>query len=155
MKKIDIYTDGACSGNPGPGGWGVYMCYTDDSGIAFKKEAYGSKVDTTNNQMELFAAINGLQMLKESCKVNLFTDSVYVKNGITSWIDSWMANGWKTSNKKSVKNVELWQELYTLTKCHTIDWIWVKGHAQNAGNIIADRLAVRGRNEALKLIKNK
>lgn len=145
LPTVDIYTDGACSGNPGPGGWGVYMIYNDH-----RKDLYGSDPDTTNNKMELLAAIKGLEALKEPCCVNLFTDSKYVRSGITEWINNWQKNNWKTASKAPVKNVELWQELLKLSKKHTITWIWVKGHGDNAGNNRADALAVKGKIEACK-----
>jgi ribonuclease HI len=140
---IIIYTDGACSGNPGPGGWGAYLSNKD-----YKKEIYGSDTDTTNNRMELMGAIKGLEALKRPSKVELYTDSVYVKNGITLWIDKWLQNNWRNSHKELVKNVDLWQTLYELTKLHDVAWYWVKGHGSSAGNKIADALACKGRDEA-------
>lgn len=140
MKSVQIYTDGACSGNPGPGGWGAYLIYGKH-----KKHLSGYQLDTTNNQMELKAAIMSLQALKEPCKIDLYTDSVYVQKGITEWIDGWIRNNWRSKSKKPVKNVELWQELYDAIQKHDINWHWVKGHANIEGNEIADQLAVEQR----------
>ena len=136
MKAIEIYTDGASRGNPGAGGWGVYLLYKNE-----KKESYGGKLNTTNNQMELTAAIEGLKVLKEPCKVKLYTDSKYVMDGINSWIANWKKNNWKTASKKDVKNKDLWIELDAETCKHEIEWIWVKGHSGNIGNEKADALA--------------
>jgi len=136
---IDIYTDGACKGNPGPGGWGAYLI----SG-AHEKEIFGGEAETTNNRMELTAVIEALRMLKNPSKIRLFIDSQYVKNGINLWISNWKKTGWKTSNKKPVKNVDLWMMLDELVPRHEIEWIWVKGHAGNLGNERADDLANRG-----------
>lgn len=138
-KKVIIYTDGACSGNPGKGGWGAIMMYGDS-----KKEIYGGNEYTTNNQMELQAVIEALRLLKRPCEIELYTDSSYVKNGITQWIHGWKRNGWRTASKKPVKNEELWRELDEEIKRHEIDWHWVKGHAGNEYNEIADELARRG-----------
>ena len=139
MKAIEIYTDGACRGNPGAGGWGVYLLYKNE-----KKEFYGGKLNTTNNQMELTAAIEGLKVLKEPCKVKLYTDSKYVMDGINNWIANWKKNNWKTASKKDVKNKDLWIELDAETCKHEIEWIWVKGHSGNIGNEKADALANMG-----------
>ena len=139
MKALEIYTDGACRGNPGAGGWGVYLLYKNE-----KKEFYGGKLNTTNNQMELTAAIEGLKVLKEPCKVKLYTDSKYVMDGINSWIANWKKNNWKTASKKDVKNKDLWIELDAETCKHEIEWIWVKGHSGNIGNEKADALADMG-----------
>ena len=139
MKAIEIYTDGACRGNPGAGGWGVYLLYKNE-----KKEFYGGKLNTTNNQMELTAAIEGLKVLKEPCKVKLYTDSKYVMDGINSWIANWKKNNWKTASKKDVKNKDLWIELDAETCKHEIEWVWVKGHSGNIGNEKADALANMG-----------
>ena len=139
MKALEIYTDGACRGNPGAGGWGVYLLYKNE-----KKEFYGGKLNTTNNQMELTAAIEGLKVLKEPCKVKLYTDSKYVMDGINNWIANWKKNNWKTASKKDVKNKELWIELDAETCKHEIEWIWVKGHSGNIGNEKADALANMG-----------
>ena len=139
MKALEIYTDGACRGNPGAGGWGVYLLYKNE-----KKELYGGKLNTTNNQMELTAVIEGLKVLKEPCKVKLYTDSKYVMDGINSWIANWKKNNWKTASKKDVKNKDLWIELDAETCKHEIEWIWVKGHSGNIGNEKADALANMG-----------
>ena len=138
-STIDIYTDGACKGNPGPGGWGAYLI----SG-AHEKEIFGGEAETTNNRMELTAVIEALRMLKNPSKIRLFIDSQYVKNGINLWISNWKKTGWKTSNKKPVKNVDLWMMLDELVPRHEIEWIWVKGHAGTLGNERADDLANRG-----------
>jgi ribonuclease HI len=138
-STIDIYTDGACKGNPGPGGWGAYLI----SG-AHEKEIFGGEDETTNNRMELTAVIEALRMLKNPSKIRLFIDSQYVKNGINLWISNWKKTGWTTSNKKPVKNVDLWMMLDELVPRHEIEWIWVKGHAGNLGNERADDLANRG-----------
>ena len=138
-REVEIWTDGACKGNPGPGGWGVLL----KSG-KHEKELFGGQLETTNNQMELTAVIKALGALNESCQVKLYTDSTYVMKGITQWINGWKANRWLTSSKKPVKNVELWQELDTQVQRHNIDWIWVKGHSTNAGNNRADELANQG-----------
>ncbi|MDR1139104.1 MAG: ribonuclease HI [Rickettsiales bacterium] len=146
-KRVIIYTDGACSGNPGPGGWAAIMIHKNES-IFIKKRISGGEENTTNNKMELKAVINGLKMLKISCKVILHTDSLYVKKGITEWINKWKINGWKTADKKAVKNMELWQELDEVAVQHVIDWRWVKAHDGNVHNEEADRLA---RKETKKL----
>lgn len=135
-KKVDIYTDGACSGNPGPGGWGV-LIQLDDKNI----ELSGGDNETTNNRMELMAAIIALEEINKDYKINLYTDSNYVKDGITSWISNWKKNSWKTANKKDVKNKDLWIRLDVAIEGKDISWIWVKGHAGNAGNEQADYLA--------------
>ena len=142
MKQVEIFTDGACSGNPGPGGWGVLLRW---NGVT--KELYGGEADTTNNRMELTAAIKALNALKEACEVDLYTDSVYVRNGISSWIDSWKANNWKTSAKKPVKNAELWQQLDEARSRHKVSWHWVKGHAGHPENERCDELARKGVDE--------
>lgn len=138
-SAVTIYTDGACSGNPGPGGWGVLLIY----GSA-EKELCGGAAETTNNRMELTAAIEALQALKRPLSVRLHTDSTYVKDGITRWIAGWKAKGWKTAAKKPVKNVDLWQALDDAVARHKIDWVWVKGHAGDPGNERADALARQG-----------
>lgn len=143
MKRVEIFTDGACSGNPGAGGWGAILRYND-----VEKELSGGEANTTNNRMELTAVISALKALKEPCNITLYTDSRYVMDGIEKWIISWKENGWKTANKKSpVKNVELWQELDALREKHEIRFVWVKGHAGHPENERCDELA---RNEALK-----
>lgn len=134
--SIEIYTDGACSGNPGPGGWGVYMLYGNKS-----KKISGFENNTTNNRMEIQAAIEALRNLKTPCTINLYTDSKYVMQGITQWIKNWQTNNWKNSNNKPVKNADLWQLLLAESARHQIKWHWVKGHADNTGNNIADELA--------------
>ena len=139
MKQVIIYTDGACRGNPGPGGWGALITFEDTT-----KELFGGKQDSTNNQMELSAAIEGLAALKEPCNVDLFTDSKYVMDGITQWIHNWKKNSWRTAAKKDVKNKELWQRLDELINLHQVQWHWVKGHSGDAGNEMADLLANKG-----------
>ena len=139
MKTVNIYTDGACRGNPGIGGWGVLIEYENIS-----KEYFGGEKETTNNKMELRAAIEGLKILKEPCEVNLTTDSKYVMDGITQWIQNWKKNNWKTSAKKEVKNKELWQRLDQLIAYHHVQWHWVKGHSGDSGNETADLLANKG-----------
>jgi ribonuclease HI len=139
-----IYTDGACRGNPGAGGWGAWL---RSGGRA--KEIYGGQLDTTNNRMELVAAIRGLSALDGSCKVILYTDSVYVKQGITEWITNWKQRGWKTAARKPVKNEDLWRELDAVAEGRDIDWRWVKGHSGDPGNEKADELANRGIDEML------
>jgi ribonuclease HI len=140
MNTITIHTDGACSGNPGPGGWGAILEWNGT-----KKEIKGGEADSTNNRMELMAAIQALAALKKDGRqVTLITDSVYVRDGITKWIHGWKKRGWKTANKKPVKNVELWQQLDELNQRHTIDWRWVKGHSGDPGNERADELAREG-----------
>jgi ribonuclease HI len=139
MKQVIIYTDGACRGNPGPGGWGALIKFE-----TAKKEIFGGQLDTTNNQMELSAAIEGLAVLKEPCSVELFTDSKYVMDGITLWIQNWKKNNWRTAAKKDVKNKELWQKLDQLISQHRVQWHWVKGHSGDVGNETADLLANKG-----------
>ena len=139
MKHVDIFTDGACSGNPGPGGWGAVLRYGD-----VEKELCGGEADTTNNRMELLAAISALQALKTPCEVDLYTDSAYVKDGISKWIFGWKKNGWKTSDKNPVKNAELWQALEEARNRHKVTLHWVKGHAGHPENERADELARRG-----------
>lgn len=137
MEEVTIYTDGACSGNPGPGGWGAILMYKDN-----KKEISGGKENTTNNVMELTAVIEALKLLKFPCKVNLYSDSAYVVNAfLQKWINNWQKNNWKTADKQDVKNKELWQELLTLTKTHQVTFIKVKGHADNEYNNRCDELA--------------
>ncbi|MDA0781811.1 MAG: ribonuclease HI [Proteobacteria bacterium] len=139
MKKITIYTDGACSGNPGPGGWGALLTYGKH-----EKEIFGGEKETTNNRMELTAAIKALEAIKTKSEIDLYTDSTYVKDGITKWIHNWKKNGWKTAAKKPVKNDDLWQELDKMIAKHDVKWHWVKGHAGHDGNERADMLAVKG-----------
>ena len=145
MKEVVLYTDGACRGNPGPGGWGVLI----QSGT-HTKELFGGEADTTNNKMELKAAIEGLNALNRSCSIQLHTDSTYVLKGITEWMPNWKKRNWKTAAKKPVQNVELWQALDKAVQRHEIDWQWVKGHSGNPGNEKADELANRGVDELLK-----
>ncbi|WP_332065909.1 ribonuclease HI [Bartonella sp. CB189] len=136
QKVVEVYTDGACSGNPGVGGWGAILRWN-----GHERELYGGKAYTTNNQMELMAAIFALKALKESCSVDLYTDSVYVRNGISVWLEGWKKNNWRTASKKPVKNMEVWQDLEKACSCHTIRWHWVKGHAGHPDNERADALA--------------
>jgi ribonuclease HI len=140
--QVTVYTDGACRGNPGPGGWGALLI----SG-SHERELWGGERATTNNRMELVAAIRALEALKQPCQVQLHTDSVYVRNGITSWLASWKRNGWKTSSKTAVKNRDLWEQLEQLAAQHEVDWRWVRGHAGDPGNERADQLANRGIDE--------
>ena len=142
MNEVTIYTDGACSGNPGKGGWGAILIYA-------KEEKYmsGSKQLTTNNQMELIATIEALKAILKPSNIALYTDSQYVKNGITSWIFNWKKNGWKTANKKPVANKDLWIELEKYVDFHSVNWFWVKGHSGDHYNEIADELAVKAMNE--------
>ena len=146
MNEVQIYTDGACKGNPGPGGWGAWL----KSGAA-EKLLFGGELNTTNNRMELQAVIEGLGALKRPCKVVLYLDSQYVRMGITEWIRGWKAKGWRTSTKQPVKNVELWQQLDKLVAegGHQIEWRWVKGHSGDPGNERADALANKGVERAL------
>ena len=139
MSKIEIYTDGACSGNPGPGGWGVLMKWN-----GHEKELCGGEPETTNNRMEMQAVIEALKALKKTSEVTIYTDSKYVMQGITEWIEGWKAKNWKTAAKKPVKNVDLWQEIDSLVNTHTVNFVWVKGHDGNPGNERADELARQG-----------
>ena len=134
--EVIIYTDGACKGNPGPGGWGVLMLSGER-----RRELHGGETMTTNNRMELTAAIEALRALKRHCRVRLFTDSSYVKQGIETWIHGWKRNGWRTADKKPVKNADLWQALDQLAAMHSVEWRWVKGHAGDPGNERADELS--------------
>ena len=149
MKQIVVYTDGACKGNPGPGGWGVLLQMG-----SIEKELCGGALQTTNNRMELMAVIQALTALKKDCHVKLFLDSEYVRKGITEWIHNWKARGWRTAAKKEVKNEDLWRQLdaLALQGGHQIDWRWVKGHAGDPGNERADALANRGVDMALGLL---
>jgi ribonuclease HI len=142
---VEIYTDGACSGNPGPGGWGAVLSYGDRS----KELSGGSAAPTTNNRMELMAAIQALESLKRPSKVRLHTDSSYLRNGITGWLASWKRNGWKTASRQPVKNEDLWRRLDAAAAKHDVQWLWVKGHAGDPGNERADALANRGMAEAV------
>ena len=138
-KQVVMYTDGACKGNPGVGGWGVLMRYGKN-----KKELFGGELETTNNRMEMMAVIQALQSLKRPMPIRLHVDSQYVKKGLTEWMSGWIARGWKTADKKPVKNQDLWEQLNLLTAQHQIQWIWVKGHAGDPGNERADELANKG-----------
>ena len=148
--KVKAYTDGACSGNPGPGGWGVFLVAENNAGEVIKEEAlYGKNKETTNQIMELTASIQALESLKrKNVDITIFTDSKYVVDGITKWIFAWLNNNWRTASKKPVANRLLWEELFVLTKNQNVEWVWVKGHAGVLGNEKADSLAVKGREEA-------
>jgi len=139
VVDVEIFTDGACRGNPGPGGWGALLRYG-----RHEKELYGGEANTTNNRMELMAAIQALESLTRCCKVRLTTDSVYVRDGITEWLPNWKKRGWKTAARKPVKNVDLWQRLDTAAQAHDITWHWVKGHSGHPENERADQLANLG-----------
>ncbi len=143
---VEIHTDGACRGNPGPGGWGAVL-----RAAQHERELWGGEPDTTNNRMELTAAIEALAALKRPCRVRLFTDSTYVMNGITRWLADWRRRGWKTAGRKPVKNQDLWQRLDAEAARHEIEWHWVKGHAGDPGNERADSLANRGIDELLRV----
>jgi ribonuclease HI len=146
---VHLFTDGACSGNPGPGGWGVILRWRDQ-----EKELSGAEPGTTNNRMELFAAIAGLEALKRPARVRIHTDSMYLKDGITKWIHSWKAKGWKTADKKPVKNVDLWQRLEAAIEHHDVSWHWVRGHSGHVENEHADelaRLAIKQMRDAAKM----
>ncbi len=142
-KAVDLFTDGACSGNPGPGGWGVVMRWRGE-----EKELYGFEADTTNNRMELMAAIRGLEALNRGVRVNVHTDSKYLRDGITRWIGGWKKNGWKTAARKPVKNVDLWRRLEAALEGHQAQWLWIKGHSGHPENDRADALARLGVAEA-------
>ncbi|RME34601.1 MAG: ribonuclease HI [Gammaproteobacteria bacterium] len=141
-SPVEIYTDGACRGNPGPGGWGALLRYNGN-----EKRLWGGEAHTTNNRMELTAAIRALEALKRPCRVRLTTDSQYLKKGLTEWLPNWKRRGWKTADRKPVKNADLWQELDRLAAKHDIEWHWVRGHTGHEGNEIADELANRGIDE--------
>jgi len=141
-NTVEIYTDGACRGNPGPGGWGVLLRYGDS-----ERSLWGGDTETTNNRMELLAVIQGLSVLQRPCEVVVTSDSTYVLKGIQEWMPNWKKRGWKTASKKPVKNVDLWQRLDDLIEPHKIDWRWVKGHSGHTENEIADQLANRGIDE--------
>ena len=142
MKQVEAFTDGACSGNPGPGGWGVLLRHEGN-----ERELHGGEAETTNNRMELLAAIEALSALKQPCHVQLTTDSTYVRDGITKWLQNWKNNGWKTAAKKPVKNQDLWMRLDEQTVRHRVEWRWVKGHSGHPENERADALANRGLKE--------
>ena len=144
MTEFFAYTDGACSGNPGPGGWGVLLIAKDGDDIVKERELYGGEAETTNNRMELLAAINALEALERPSIITVVTDSAYVKGGITQWMFSWKKNGWKTSTKKPVKNEDLWRRLDEARQRHEVKWEWVKGHAGHPENERADELARAG-----------
>ena len=144
--KVTIFTDGACSGNPGPGGWGAILHFNGT-----EKELSGGERDTTNNRMEMMAAIEALKALKKPCKVTVVSDSKYLKDGITTWIHNWKKNGWRTAAKKPVKNADLWKQLEVAIQRHQVEWHWVKGHAGNPENERADELARQG----MTIYKNK
>lgn len=143
MKEVRVWTDGACKGNPGPGGWGALLQYG-----AHQKEIFGGEANTTNNRMEIQAVIEALLLLKESCCVHIYTDSQYVKKGMTEWISNWKARQWRTAAKKPVKNADLWQQLDQLCQKHQLQWHWVKGHAGDPNNERADQLANLGVEQA-------
>jgi ribonuclease HI len=143
-EQVIVYTDGACRGNPGPGGWGALLKFRDR-----ERELFGAEADTTNNRMELTAAIEALGVLSRPCSVRLFTDSVYVSKGISEWLPKWVRNNWRTANKAPVKNVDLWQRLDQLCGKHRVEWQWVKGHAGDPGNERADQLANLGIDQLL------
>ena len=142
-STVEIFTDGACSGNPGPGGWGAVLGYGGQ-----QKEIYGGEPATTNNRMEIMAAIQGLESLTRPSSVHVYTDSQYLRRGMTEWVPTWQRNGWKTRDSKPVKNVDLWMRLDAAARVHQVQWFWVKGHAGHPGNERADELACRGADEA-------
>lgn len=144
-KPVELFTDGACKGNPGPGGWGVLLRYGD-----VEKSLYGGEPETTNNRMELLAAIEGLKALKRPCPVVLTTDSTYVRDGITKWLPGWKRKNWKTAAGQAVKNQDLWQLLDEQNQRHDVDWRWIKGHAGHRENELADQLACKGAEEQMK-----
>ena len=144
MPELFAYTDGACSGNPGPGGWGVLMQARDGDRVVKERVLSGGEADTTNNRMELLAAISALEALKRGAAITIITDSAYVKNGVSQWIHGWKRNGWRTADKKPVKNVDLWQRLDEAQSQHEVIWKWIKGHAGHAENERADELARAG-----------
>lgn len=144
MKQVQLITDGACLGNPGPGGWAAILRYGDH-----RKELYGCEKETTNNRMELQAAVEGLNALRQACEVEVVTDSQYVKNGITTWIHGWKKNGWRTADKKPVKNQDLWEQLDAASLRHKLTWTWTKGHADHEDNNRADELATRAAREQI------
>jgi ribonuclease HI len=148
VSAVDIWTDGACSGNPGPGGWGAILVAGER-----RKEIHGGEADTTNNRMELMAAIMALEALKKPCRVRMHVDSQYVRQGITGWIHGWKKNGWRTADRKPVKNAELWQRLDAARARHEIEWLWVKGHAGDPENERADELAREGVKEAREALQ--
>jgi ribonuclease HI len=144
MKEVVAFTDGACRGNPGPGGWGVVLRAANS-----ERQLCGGEPETTNNRMELMAAIQALAALNERCRVDVYTDSTYVRNGITEWLPNWIQRGWRTAGRKPVKNQDLWQRLAALADSHEVEWHWVRGHAGHPGNELADALANRGLEESM------
>jgi ribonuclease HI len=144
MKEVVIYTDGACRGNPGPGGWGAVLRFN-----GHERQLHGGETPTTNNRMELLAAIQALETLREACAVTLFTDSNYVRQGLTEWLPQWRKRQWRTADKKPVKNQDLWQRLEAAASRHQVQWRWVKGHSGDPGNELADALANKGVDEVL------
>jgi ribonuclease HI len=144
LKQVTIYSDGACRGNPGPGGWGALLSYGEH-----ERELHGGEANTTNNRMELMAAISALNALREKCDVTLFTDSEYVRRGMTEWLPGWKARGWKTASRQPVKNADLWRELEAACARHEVNWRWVKGHNGDPGNERADQLANKGVDEVI------
>jgi ribonuclease HI len=144
-KVVTLYTDGACKGNPGRGGWGAYLRWSDH-----EKSLFGGELETTNNRMELLAAIEGLKALNRPCQVELYTDSQYVRKGMTEWIQNWKKQGWKTASRQPVKNVDLWRTLDEMVSKHKVNWHWVKGHSGHPGNEMADSLANKGAESVLK-----
>lgn len=144
MAEFFAYTDGACSGNPGPGGWGVLLRAVDGASVIKERELCGGEAETTNNRMELLAAIHALETLERPVRITVVTDSAYVKNGVTGWIHGWKRNGWKTASRQPVKNADLWQRLDTAQARHDVTWQWVKGHAGHPENEKADELARAG-----------
>lgn len=149
MKQVELYTDGACSGNPGPGGWACILTYKDKT-----RQSAGGLPETTNNRMELTAVIEGLKMLREKCQVHIFTDSKYVLEGATKWLDGWKEKGWRKADKKAVLNVDLWQALDEVMARHHITWTWVKGHAGHPQNELVDALACEQRDAYKPSIQN-
>ncbi|MEE4184902.1 MAG: ribonuclease HI [Gammaproteobacteria bacterium] len=148
MSRVVIYTDGACRGNPGPGGWGAWLQFGEH-----ERELCGGELQTTNNRMELMAVIEALRALKRGVTVDIYTDSEYVRKGMTEWLDGWKDRGWKTAARKPVKNADLWRELDQLARQHTVDWHWVKGHSGDPGNERADLLANRGIDELVGMAR--
>jgi ribonuclease HI len=149
LKPVIVYTDGACRGNPGPGGWGAVLRYN-----GHERRLHGGEVPTTNNRMELMAAIQALETLREPCTVDLYTDSNYVRQGLTEWLPQWRKRNWKTADKKAVKNQDLWERLDVAATRHRIQWHWVKGHSGDEGNELADQLANKGVDEVLGIPAN-
>jgi ribonuclease HI len=149
LKPVIVYTDGACRGNPGPGGWGAVLRYN-----GHERRLHGGEQPTTNNRMELMAAIQALETLREPCTVDLYTDSNYVRQGLTEWLPQWRKRNWKTADKKPVKNQDLWERLDVAATRHKIQWHWIKGHSGDEGNELADQLANKGVDEVLGILAN-